>query len=189
MFLPWISLSWALSLNPGEQMVTEMRCYPTFPTPPAIEPKLQSVQLQILWTHPNWICVLCSGSSQSAHCLFNVPVTTVSTPVSPPSPPSHQPVHSFVKQTHPLFMAGGLLLTPSPPLPSNYSPQSKYGCCAGKLSGARPLWPFKDLLPTHTICLPAFLHLVQRLRSSSSSSWLLLENTVMEKEDLYGTSD
>lgn len=170
-------------------------CYPTFPTPLAIEPKQPPPKTPIsaiLWdqmrsTHLNWISVC---SAVEVVCVFNVPVSPCS-PLSPLWEPSQSlSACSFIRKTDtPSFYDWRAAINTLPsPQTTPHSPNMG----AGKLSGARPLWPFKDPLPAHTVCLPAFTHLVQgcsvsaqHLSSSSSSSWLLLWNILMEKDYLY----
>ena len=87
---------------------------------------------------------------------------------------AYQPAHSLGKQTHPLFMAGGLLLTPLPPLLA--TPNSP-NMAAGKLSSTHPPWPFKAPPPPLALLISQHLPICWATASQlsiwlASSSWL-----------------
>lgn len=168
MFLPWISLSWALSLNPGEQAVTETRCYPTIPTLLPIQDN--SLPLQLWSKHPSRITVC---SAVEVACLLTVYLTSqrqqclLQCRPALPSPSSEGDSSqslsacSFIRKTDtPSFYDWRAAIN---------TPQSIYGCwwalsidltLFDPLKTCSPLPDSHSHPPPHTLHLPAFIHLL-----------------------------
>lgn len=174
-FLPWIALSWASSFQSRRLDSNRNEMLPNFS-----DSTLHSGQKQNSKSSQNiqtesqsaavWLCLTC----QRQQCLPQRRPALPS-PSSETLCKAYQPAHSFVKQTHPLFMTGGLLLTH--PLPSPTATPHSPNMGAGKLSS--PVTLQSPASPTpRTPHLPAFTHLLGRSVSAQHLTPLIFSFSI-----------
>lgn len=151
-----------------------MRCYQTFQTPRSIQDRSKTPN-QVKTSRLNHRALQCDClTCQRQQCLPQRRPALPS-PSSETLCKAYQPAHSFVKQTHPLFMTGGLLLTH--PLPSPTATPHSPNMGAGKLLS--PVTLQSPASPTpRTPHLPAFTHLLGRSVSAQHLTRLIFSFSI-----------